>query len=98
VESNLKIASSAPRVHVARSLSKDAFWGLFCLGFVAVFFLVAFGGEGGVLQDMGITVGSMILLLRDGICSHLLVGNTNSESLLKMHKRHIKRCSKLVFV
>lgn len=43
--------------------------------------------ERGVLQDMGIKFGFMLLLLRDGFCSHLslLVGDTNSKSILKVH-------------
>lgn len=59
--------------------------------------LEAFGRERGVLQEMEIKFGFMLLLLRDGFCSHLslLVGDRNSKSLLKMH---MKRCLKLVFV
>lgn len=41
---------------------------------------------------MGIKFVFMMLLLRDGFCSHLclLAGDTNSEPILKMNKKHVK--------
>lgn len=92
VQSDLKIDSHGPGADIiAISLSKADELG--SLG-------VLFKRQGGVLQDMGIKFGFMMLLLKDGFCSHLplVVGNINSKSLLKMHKRHVKRCLKLVFV
>lgn len=63
-------------------------------------FLEAFEREGEVLQDMEIKFGFMMLLLRDRFCSYLplVVCNISYKSLLKMHKRRMKICLKLVFV